>query len=323
MEAIKKWLNPKKKKKANKKQTSPPLNCSSSESLTDSKAKPTFGSATTTFTPEGRGRDATLAWLDTGRSEALVDLLQERDIAESQVRRGPKTKGTKEVQDILRKPSMKTIEYLHRVRRQAELTVRYGVPGAVAYNFSKSLGWNKIAASQLPPLEFRDFGAMMKEHRVLFSNSPRIPSTPPTPPTPIDWLDLGTSGPLCGNGRSLSPISEPGGWRDTPPEDIERPVARLGFVGDDECEDEEDMTLSDIDPDIERELDLYDYLSTTPNTDMTGDVGVVSEARILTVTPVSTRQVQEIYFQPRKGCRPKALSPILEASSVELTSDEE
>ncbi|KAI0009756.1 hypothetical protein F4779DRAFT_352499 [Xylariaceae sp. FL0662B] len=325
MEAVKRWLSP--KKTNNKKRTRPRHHRSSSESSTESLSYYTVtelnhdvGIATTTFTPEGRGKEAILAWLDTGESEALVHLLQERDLAERQVRRGPRTKGTREVQDVLRKPSIKTLEYFHRVRRQAELTIRYGVPGAVAYNFSKSLGWNKIAASRLPPLQLRSFGAMMKEHAGLFGDSPRIP---PIPSTPIDWLDLGTPGTSCHNGQFLSPISEVGGWRDTPPQKTERPASRLGFTQDDECEIEEELRLPQVDADVEREYDLHNDSPTTPNVDITEDDGVVSEAKAITVTEVSSREIRQVYLQPRRRRQVKALSTIVEASDVEAVSSDE
>ncbi|KAI2629705.1 hypothetical protein GGR54DRAFT_275854 [Hypoxylon sp. NC1633] len=160
------------------------------------------------FTPRTRGTEATVAWLKTGMSDELIKILDERDHAERQVHLGPRTKGTEEVQLVLRDPCKKSAERFHHARKQAEFTERYGVTGRVVYNFSRSIGWNKDNAPMLPPLQLTDFGAMMRENKRLF---------PDTLTPPIDWIDLGMSGTPGDNKKPLSPISEPGGWRDTPP----------------------------------------------------------------------------------------------------------
>ncbi|KAI0486546.1 hypothetical protein F4859DRAFT_511537 [Xylaria cf. heliscus] len=177
--------------------------------------------ATIAFVPRDRGREATIEWLHAGTSESLVALLTEKDHAAHEIRRGPKTKGTREVQRILSKPSRKTVEKLHRVREQAEMAVRYGAPGVVVYNFSRSWGWNLSSGARMPSLQLR--------------RDPRANRVVPAVPfSPINWLVLPNLGTIvtqrpqdrvsdCGYdervmgewARSSSPISEPGGWRDT------------------------------------------------------------------------------------------------------------
>jgi hypothetical protein len=174
--------------------------------------------ATSIVAPQDRGREETMAWLKSGTSESLVTLLTDRDRAAKQARHGPKTKGTEEVQLILSKPSSKTVEQLHHVRRQAEVVAGYGAAGVVAYNFSKSLGWNQALASKIPALRLRNFGPSMKEIRTVSTSC-----IPPVPFTPVDWLVLPTSTSTMTQepksrkerkepARSLSPISELGGW---------------------------------------------------------------------------------------------------------------
>ncbi|KAI0842118.1 hypothetical protein F5Y06DRAFT_292940 [Hypoxylon sp. FL0890] len=165
------------------------------------------------FTPRTRGEQATLAFMNSGGSDDLKQLLNERDRAERQVYRGPKTKGNKEVQLILREPSIKSVEQFYRVCEQAEISAKYGVPGEVVYNFSRSLNWNKTNTPKSSSLQLTDFGIVKGERRGLFSNPQHIPRTLSPP---IDWLDLGTYKASTGNSRPLSPISEPGGWRNLP-----------------------------------------------------------------------------------------------------------
>ncbi|KAI1750936.1 hypothetical protein F4782DRAFT_228426 [Xylaria castorea] len=173
-----------------------------------------FGHATISFLPQDRGREETIAWLNTSTSESLVALLTAIDQAAKQVRRGPRTKGTREVQLILNEPSRRTVEKFHRVRKQAEMAVRYGTPGVVVYNFSKSCGWNSASTSRVPSLQ-------LKDHRV---NKPAVSFSP------INWLVLPNLKPPQITDYSCkdesrewalsSPVSEPGGWRDTEQMDI-------------------------------------------------------------------------------------------------------
>ncbi|KAI0113913.1 hypothetical protein GGR51DRAFT_556411 [Nemania sp. FL0031] len=192
------------------------------------------------FTPQDRARQETLDWLNSGTSDSLAALLKERDRAAKEVRHGPRTKGTEEVQMILKEPSYRSVEKLHSAQRRTGMTIRYGAPGAVAYNFSKSLGWNRALPSQLPSLQLRDFQARIKETQTAPATIPVVPFSP------IDWLVL--SDPTASQQLSLqrrlsdfaldgdvdeeedyvsSPISEPGGWRDCEQMDITDSRPRL------------------------------------------------------------------------------------------------
>ncbi|KAJ2994673.1 hypothetical protein NUW58_g1499 [Xylaria curta] len=192
----------------------------SSQSQWDSDA--CAGRETTTFVPQDRGREETIAYLNAGTSESLHALLTERDQAAKQVQNGPKTRGTQEIQEILDQPSCKTVAQFHEVRQRSEMTVRYGTAGVVMYNFSKSWGWNRRnSTSRLPSLQLKSSGTMMRGVAPV--------SIPAVPFSPIDWFILPepttTQQPRSRQEFSesehegempgcLSPISEPGGWRD-------------------------------------------------------------------------------------------------------------
>ncbi|KAI0164942.1 hypothetical protein GGR57DRAFT_514799 [Xylariaceae sp. FL1272] len=207
------------------------------------------GHVTSTFTPTERGRDATIEWLNSGTLDSLKTLLAERDRAEKQVRRGPKTMGTSQVQLILRQPSRKTVAQLHQVCHQAGIAIKYGATGVVAYNFSKSFGWNQ-SAGLTPPLQLKEFGEIMQDVR---SKTGRVSSVPFVP---IDWLVLPPSQEShpealedkpednC-EGRDVeqrcwTPFSEPGGWRDC--EDSQA----VFCIGEDEDEDEFDEDCNTV-----------------------------------------------------------------------------
>ncbi|KAI0553606.1 hypothetical protein F4679DRAFT_427678 [Xylaria curta] len=169
-----------------------------------------FGHATIPFVPQDRGREETIAWLNTGTSESLAALLTVRDQAATQVRRGPRTKGTREVQVILKEPSRKAVENLYHVQERAEVAIYYGVPGIVVHNLSKSCGRNRASTSRIPSLQLRDLEiSVLAVPSFLPINWPVLPNL--TPPQMAGYGD--------GDGRS-SPISEPGGWRDIEQMDI-------------------------------------------------------------------------------------------------------
>ncbi|KAF2968126.1 hypothetical protein GQX73_g5444 [Xylaria multiplex] len=172
-----------------------------------------------------------MTWLNTGTYDSITTLITEQAQAAREIKRGPRTKGTEEVQRILESPSCRTVEELHHVRQKNEIAVRWGAPGVVAYNFSKSLGWNRAAASRLPSLQLRGFN----ESSIQSKKTTPIGtvSTPVVPFMPIDWVALPdhvgahqSEGkwkfPNFGHEDGLddrqyrpwSPISEPGGWRD-------------------------------------------------------------------------------------------------------------
>ncbi|KAH8164093.1 hypothetical protein CIB48_g4140 [Xylaria polymorpha] len=180
--------------------------------------------ATTAFIPQDRGREETIEWLNSGTSESLVALLTAQERAAKQVQRGPRTKGTREVQLILNKPSRKTVERLHHVRERAEMAVRYSTPVVVIYNFSKSCGWNRAPASRIPSLQLRD-------HKVGVpaASLSTIKSLVPLNLKSLVTQCLQQQVSDCGDQyRSWSPVSEPGGWRDT--EEMNTPSMRLDIT---------------------------------------------------------------------------------------------
>ncbi|KAI0889929.1 uncharacterized protein GGS22DRAFT_183277 [Annulohypoxylon maeteangense] len=213
---------------------------------------------TTDFTPRAQGQEATIAYLESGRTSDLSQLLSERDRAERLVYQGPKTKGTREVQDILREPSVKSIEKFYRVYMQAEILIRYGIAGEIVYNFSKTPSWNRANVPRLPSLQLKDINVMIQAHNGFPSKTSNIPRSPSTP---INWIDLGASGPAARrDNRQLSIISEPGGWRD-----------------------------SHLATDDEQTCDLHSP-SQVAHENSVEDDWEVQEAQVLTVTRVPIRQ---------------------------------
>ncbi|KAI0140938.1 hypothetical protein F4776DRAFT_539435 [Hypoxylon sp. NC0597] len=217
MKSIKKLLSPnrkdgKKKNAESRRQISPPLDTlphQRVQSDTHAGIYQDIYNAKMNFTPRTQGGQATLAYTEYGRPDDLTWLFGERDRAERQLYRGPKTKGNKEVQLILREPSIKSVEQFHSACKQAEISARYGIPGEFVYNFSRTFTWNQANATKVSSLQLRDFDTGKRKHKGLFR------STPPTSLPLIDWFDLEaprTSN--SSNGRRLSTISEPGGWRD-------------------------------------------------------------------------------------------------------------
>ncbi|KAI0397809.1 hypothetical protein F5Y17DRAFT_413631 [Xylariaceae sp. FL0594] len=184
------------------------------------------------FIPQERGREETLAWLDTGTCESLKALLTHRDQAARQIRirRGPRTLGNREVQAILREPSRRSVQRLHDVILGVEMDLVYGslVGGSVTavfhYNFSRAVGWNKnrqqAAASsrKVPSLQLRE----MVPAGMAAAAAARRTTTPSVggrSPMPIRWLQLPTDSeqgatPDIRIARSWTPLSELGGWRE-------------------------------------------------------------------------------------------------------------
>ncbi|KAI2614521.1 uncharacterized protein GGS25DRAFT_527633 [Hypoxylon fragiforme] len=153
------------------------------------------------FTPQSQGRDATLAFMNSGYADHLIQLLDDQDRAERLLHEGPQTKGTQEVQHILREPTLGSLEKFNDIRRQAEINKKYGFPGEVVFNFSRTVGWNKSKAAASTPLQLRG-------HRNVRKRGCKY--VPRTPHTPIDWLDLGRSTtPASNNGQPLTPEIEP------------------------------------------------------------------------------------------------------------------
>ncbi|CAJ2502038.1 Uu.00g048910.m01.CDS01 [Anthostomella pinea] len=268
-----------------------------------------IATATTSFTPQSRGKEETLAWLN-GTSDALTQLIDQQSHAASQVRRGPKTRGNREVQLILREPCPKTVEKLHRVKNQAEIAVRYGVPGTVVYNFSKSLNWNNTTTPQLPSLQLRDFGSMIRD-----AVAARIP---PAPSTPITWLVIPDSGTSI----------EAAVWRDEQSVDItERPDDRRSFSqGDADGEKQkEDRRLPPLDTNVaEDEMDPYDDSPIEDET-FAGKVEDQWEAReqqvqthlaqAVTIKSVPARKAREVTVKGRRQRPVQRMTPVPEVSS--------
>lgn len=288
MEVIKNLLGPNKGKGKNnndlknkKHLISPPL-----ESLPDKQKQTAIphslsnGSISTIgFTPRSQGREATLAFLDTHASDDLSKLIDERDHAENQVRQCPQTKGTEEVQNILHEPSIKSVEKLHHVRKQAEISLRYGSTGRFAYNFSKSLPWNKTNTPRLPSLKLTDFGTMVGEHR--FFSSTYIPHSPSTP----NCLDSKVSRSSVSLTCPLSPISEPGGWRSLP----DLPSSNLSELGNTRSFHEEQPSDSD---------DLS--LDSKTGNELEGERDIIQEARALTIRQIPIWKVRTVSINPPK-----------------------
>ncbi|OTB08808.1 hypothetical protein M426DRAFT_7528 [Hypoxylon sp. CI-4A] len=210
------------------------------EGLTDMRKRRDVSTTAIDFIPQCRGRKATLAWLNSSSPSNLNQLLNERDRAKRQTREGPKTLGTKEVHLILREPCIASVRLLYSVCRQAEVSNKYGIPGEFAYNFSKSVGLDMTSAPRLPSLQLTDFGEMMKEHKGLFSS------------------------PRC-----LSPISEPGGWRDL----SERDLADYTFNNN-------DLSLEENEP----------YSLKQALEDALDEETVLEEAEYLTITKIPIYQ---------------------------------
>ncbi|KAI1345179.1 hypothetical protein F5Y15DRAFT_422222 [Xylariaceae sp. FL0016] len=309
MDAIKRWLSPKKNKAQEQDlRISPPLP-GSFQRLSDSavcqasvESYTKTNTATTDFVPKEKGREQTLEFLNRGTSRALHHLIKERDIAAKQARRAPKTKGTREVQWILRRPSAKTVEQLHRVKNQAEFTIKYGVPAVAVYNFSKSLSWNRNAPQKLPPLQLRDTRTITRDVCQ--------PSVPPVPFTPINWLVLPVNETRQNASATLFPISEAGGWRAL--------AAVLEHAQSEESEEEEGghEKASGL-PDVSNEVEVDPYDDSPVESSMSSiELWESREARVLEMTEIAHRQVRQVRIPPRQRHPVDELSPIEEESPL-------
>jgi hypothetical protein len=255
-------------------------------SLAKGSSKNLSSHITMPFTPQERGREETIQLLETGTYGSLTALLTQRNQAAKQVRRGPRTTGTREVQTILREPSRKSVQSFHAVRLRAEMELHYGVPGLVAYNFSKTVGWNRDAAMRVPSLQLNSM----------------IPSLPPIRPyTPIRWLQL-PEPELESKEKEKeekekitdcwSPLTEPGGWREDDIGDTRldslygESLAGSLSSGDSE---HSNYCIPDerIDGWREGEHDPDDV-----NVEAAAPLG--TEARAVTITPVSSAQIRQV-----------------------------
>ncbi|KAI1177492.1 hypothetical protein F4777DRAFT_587298 [Nemania sp. FL0916] len=253
--------------------------------------------ATTAFTPKDRGREETIAWLATGSPEHLVSLHAEQERATKNLQQ-PMTQGTKEVQLILDQPSRQSIEQLHNVKGRAEMAVRYGAPGIVAYNFSKSLNWNKAFASRVPSLQLRTLATVGRGTKAASEAASLVPFSP------IDWLVL-PEAPTAQSPRqrrrssfggyeteceeqptrSLSPISEPGGWRDIGEIDIAD--SSLIFFPESESK-------SGHDSPVQSEDGVEEGKSISSETHSCAIIASECEAVAVQMIPVGSGQVHEV-----------------------------
>ncbi|KAI0505238.1 hypothetical protein F5B22DRAFT_529627 [Xylaria bambusicola] len=256
------------------------------------------GSPTIPFTPKGRGREETIEWLTTGTCDSLTSLLNERDKASRQVKLGPNTKGMKEVQQILKEPSCHTMKQLHNLKQETEVTLRYGAPGAMMFNFSKTLGWNQ--ASQPLSLQLRSFGTTKEEPKLVSASIPPLPFSPiswfvlPQQPAPVQIPSMHEDRGEQQQPRPPSPISEPGGWRDDT-DQIDIADMRLDpFLGMAVSATNGAITDDDDDEDEDEDEDLEGEFSRHGN-----DV-VSTEAVAVKITPVSTGQVHQVRIRKIK-----------------------
>ncbi|KAI5862159.1 hypothetical protein GGS23DRAFT_610823 [Durotheca rogersii] len=128
------------------------------------------------FAPQAQARDATLATLDPGRPEGLAQLVRERDRAARQVARGPRTRAAGEVQRVLREPSARSVEALHRARRRASLEARWGeAPAALAFVVAE----RDVAGTRVPSLQLVSLDTVAPPHVSLVA------------PAPVDCSGLG------------------------------------------------------------------------------------------------------------------------------------
>ncbi|KAI0593886.1 hypothetical protein F4775DRAFT_606969 [Biscogniauxia sp. FL1348] len=345
MEAIKRWLKPKHKGRnssSSRPQVSSPVSGTFTKLTADededddididmilcaprSRAKHagaftgTSTNSTTTFVPRDRGRKATLEWLYSRTPDSVARLAQERERAARQVRRGPQNLGTFEVQDLVRQSSRRAVERLRLVRREAEVMARYGVSGAAAYNFSRSLRWNRGVVPS-PQLRGFDGGGGGGAGR-----PPSVTVAPAGPYTPIRWLEL--PGPRAAGekgGSVTPPISESGGWQDTPLRGIGRHEFRAGFErdADIEKEDVESPEPPRVDMHVERELDSYDGSPRCLDPDdIAGDQNkweTTGTAQAIAIEEIPVRWVREVYVKPLRKCHPvQLMQPIEEVSPPE------
>ncbi|KAI2638112.1 hypothetical protein GGS21DRAFT_549158 [Xylaria nigripes] len=251
----------------------------------------------TAITTQAQGQREIMALIQSGTSDSLGRSLKSRDQVATQVQRRPKTRGTEEGRLILEQPR-KAVEQLRQVKRHAEAAVRYGARGIVAYNFSRTLRWNKYSTSLLPALQLKTPGAGVRRNQGLSTSLPA--ATFP----PIDWLVLPSSTsdqeakPAQFSTseeehdqeellRACSPVSEPGSRRDSPGMDI----ADLGqnFTGVTSIRQTEERFKLDNEEyeKDEGEYDPYD-VNVAPETPPT------TEASAIRITPVPGQRIRQV-----------------------------
>ncbi|RYP03187.1 hypothetical protein DL764_005336 [Monosporascus ibericus] len=265
------------------------------------------------FVPQARGTEATLAWLERRTPDALSRLLIERDRAERQNRHGPKTRGTREVKDILLRPCRTTVEKLHDVCNQAEAAVRYGgaVPGAVAYSLARSLQNGAAAvrggsgSPRLPSLQLRDFSTMVGEQLELVRRMPG--SALSSVSNPQTWFETPSPKPKGSRSPSPEPVGEASAWGEVSTEGSGRGVSGSGFrntdnVSEDERERDkraESLSLAK-DVAVEQDDDPYDHSPETPEARTAEEEWEAREATFVSIVQVSTEGVRKIHIKRRR-----------------------
>ncbi|RYP34950.1 hypothetical protein DL767_004027 [Monosporascus sp. MG133] len=288
------------------------------------------------FVPQARGTEATLAWLERRTPDALSRLLIERDRAERQNRRGPKTRGTREVKEILLRPCRTTVEQLHNVRDQAEAAVRYGgaVAGAVAYSLARSLQ-NRAAAvrggsgiPRLPSLQLRDFSTMVGEQLELVSRMPG--SALGSMSNPRTWFDTRSPKPRGSRSPSPEPVGEASAWGEAGAEGSGRGVSGSGFrntdnAGEDERErDKRAESLSLVtDVAVEQDDGPHDNSPEPPEARTAEEEWEAREATFVSIVLVPTEGVRKVHIKRRRRGEWRPMSKISEVRTPEEGSVDE
>ncbi|RYP54965.1 hypothetical protein DL768_000281 [Monosporascus sp. mg162] len=268
------------------------------------------------FVPQARGTEATLAWLERRTPDALSRLLIERDRAERQNRRGPKTRGTKEVKGILLRPCRTTVEQLHHVRDQAEAAVRYGgtVPGAVAYSLARSLQKGAAAvrgesgSPRLPSLQLRDFSTMVGEQLELVSRMPG--SALSSVSNPRTWFDTRSPKPRGNRSPSPEPVGEASAWTEAGAKGSGRGVSGSGFRNADNAA-------------VEQDDDPYDNSPETPEARTAEEEWEAREATSVSMVQVPTEGVRKVHIKRRRRGEWRPMPKLSEVRTPQEASADE
>ncbi|RYP87365.1 hypothetical protein DL769_000569 [Monosporascus sp. CRB-8-3] len=283
------------------------------------------------FVPQARGTEATLAWLERRTPDALSRLLIERDRAERQNRRGPKTRGTRQVKGILLRPCRTTVEQLHQVRDQAEAAVRYGgaVPGAVAYSLGRSLQNRAVrGCPRLPSLQLRDFSTMVGEQLELVS---RIPgSALGSVSNPRTWFDARSPKPRGSRSPSPEPVGEASALGEASTEGGGRGVSGSGFRNTDNADEDERERDKRAEPlslvtDVVMEYDddPYDDSPETPQARTAEEEWEAREATFVSIVQVPTEGVRKVRIKRRRRGEWRPMPKISEVSIPQETGADE
>ncbi|RYP23093.1 hypothetical protein DL765_001348 [Monosporascus sp. GIB2] len=283
------------------------------------------------FVPQARGSEATLAWLERRTPDALSRLLIERDRAERQNRCGPKTRGTRQVKQILLQPCRTTVEQLHQVRGQAEAAVRYGgdVPGAVAYSLGRSLQNRAVrGCPRLPSLQLRDFSTMVGEQLELVS---RIPgSALSSVGDPQTWFDARSRKPRGSRSPSPEPVGEASAWGEASTEGSGRGFSGTGFRNSDNADEDElqrDKRVESLslvtDVAVEHDEDPYDNSPETLQARTAEEEWEAREATFVSIAQVPTAGVRKVHIKRRARGEWRPMPKLSEVSTPEETGADE